>query len=297
MNKGTRVLAASFVVTVSACKESRSYSPPHLFEQPDGTCAYMNGFSCPADATCNPPGPRNADCPGAASSDPHAAARPGWVRIKESVGAYNGSCSFVADYFCPHPDQKTEGSCETAVQNPPLVCKQETEGQKKGWHHIEGFTAKRAGGVCVQYASFWCKPGCDVPIGAKVDCRTGAVITPAPKPDSAVIATGAAPSARPSARPSAQGTQNPTDADGRPIRRAYSGAGCFVYLPFPPLEEGEMRPPGSEPPRKSVTCPALMATPTFEQCRGGTVLRAGEQCTCHVGGNPPPPPRDVPCPP
>ncbi|MCA9620293.1 MAG: hypothetical protein KC731_14825, partial [Myxococcales bacterium] len=80
---------------------------------------------------------------------------------------------------------------------------------------------------------------------------------------------------------------NPTSAEGRHVMRAYQGDGCFVYLPFPPLRDGEMRPPGSAPPTKTVPCPKAMADPAYETCRGGVIERRGDGCRCMESGNPP----------
>lgn len=87
--------------------------------------------------------------------------------------------------------------------------------------------------------------------------------------------------------PPKRGAANPTDAKGRPIRRSYDGDGCFVYLDFPPLRPGEMRPPGSAPPQEPVGCPPAMSDPAFASCRGGVVNYQGERCECFVPGNPP----------
>jgi hypothetical protein len=314
-------LAASFIATTAVgCKEGNVpnggddyHSPATLSQSGDGTCSYTPSYGCPAGVSCNPPGQLGAECPsdlrdGGPPSDPFAVERSGWLRIKETVGGYQGNCYFVPDYFCPRPDQKTPGACERpesqrlscrmmpasaaetgADAGPPLP-----EGGQPGWHHVESFTAKRAGGLCVRYPAFWCDPGCELPPGDKVDCTTGEVIA---KGASSVVAVEpTATIATSSSAVANAGPLNPRDAQNRVIHAAWSGEGCFVYLPFPPLRAGEDRPPGSAPPRETVPCPPIMSTPTFQQCRGGTVTRASDQCSCFVGGNPPPPPRPVPCP-
>ncbi len=83
------------------------------------------------------------------------------------------------------------------------------------------------------------------------------------------------------------GDANPKDASGRHIRRAYNGEGCFVYLDFPPLRPGEMRPPGSAPPTESVPCPPEMSDPAYDACRGGVVSFKDAACECFEPGNPP----------
>jgi len=87
-------------------------------------------------------------------------------------------------------------------------------------------------------------------------------------------------------------------AKGTTVRLASNGS-CFVYQPFSPLKPGEQRPPGTEPPRKAVTCPADFANdPAYRDCIDGVVLAKADSsdCVCSVGGNPPPPPRLVVCP-
>ncbi len=162
----------------------------------------MHGFGCPADATCNPPGPMAAECPpemrdGGPPSDPLAAERPGWVRLKESVGAYQGHCSFMPDHFCPMPG-KGEGSCETATPV-TLACQfigpdagTVPDGGQPGWHRIEAFTAARAGGRCVKYGAFWCDPSCTLPPGQLVDCATGAPLGPEVTPVASALPTAPA---------------------------------------------------------------------------------------------------------
>jgi hypothetical protein len=110
-----------------------------------------------------------------------------------------------------------------------------------------------------------------------------------------------APSAEVSAAPVARGehtvSRNPTTPAGA-IRLASNGT-CFVYKPFGPLKPGEQRPPGTEPPRETVACPAgFAADPSYKDCIEGVVLAAadGADCVCAVGGNPPPLPRAVVCP-
>lgn len=92
-------------------------------------------------------------------------------------------------------------------------------------------------------------------------------------------------------------TRNPS-TQGSKVRLASDGT-CFVYKPFGPLKPGEQRPPGTEPPREVVACPAGFATdPAYKDCIAGVVLATedGADCVCAVGGNPPPLPRPVPCP-
>ncbi len=91
--------------------------------------------------------------------------------------------------------------------------------------------------------------------------------------------------------------RNPS-AGGSQVRRASNGS-CFVYKPFGPLKPGELRPPGTEPPRDPVACPAGFADdPAYKDCVDGVVLATadGGDCVCAVGGNPPPLPRPVVCP-
>jgi len=306
-------LAASFVATVAVtqgCKDGKSpdevhTSPPSLHQRADGSCSYMVGFSCPPEATCNPPPPMPAECPadmadGGARLDSSAPERPGWVRILPELGAYNGSCSFFSDYFCPHPG-KTEGACEQQPKQElscrfvPYDTKPDAipEGGQPGWHFIERFTAKRAGGVCVRYDGFWCERGCDLPAGTHVDCASGAAIATAAPSVTATVAASATATATIASAPV---QLNPRDGDGRAIRVAWNGEGCFVYLPFPPLGDGARRPKGTAPPQRKISCPDVMKSETFQQCRGGAVQRKDDSCTCFVGGNPPPPPRPVPCP-
>jgi hypothetical protein len=91
---------------------------------------------------------------------------------------------------------------------------------------------------------------------------------------------------------------NPRDAQGRTIKKAWQGAGCYVELPFPPLLPGQQRYPGTPPPSQNVTCPASMNDPAYEQCRGGVVHQNPPKsaCVCFVMGNPPPPPKRIGCP-
>jgi hypothetical protein len=91
---------------------------------------------------------------------------------------------------------------------------------------------------------------------------------------------------------------NPRDANGRTVKKAWDGNGCFVELPFPPLVPGQQRPPGTPPPSQNVSCPAAMNDPAYDSCKGGVVYTNGERssCICFVMGNPPPAPTRVTCP-
>jgi hypothetical protein len=86
-------------------------------------------------------------------------------------------------------------------------------------------------------------------------------------------------------------------SQGSAVRLASNGT-CFVYLPFGPLKPGEQRPPGTEPPRAAVSCPAgFAADSAYRDCIEGVVLaKAASDCVCAIGGNPPPLPRPVNCP-
>jgi hypothetical protein len=88
---------------------------------------------------------------------------------------------------------------------------------------------------------------------------------------------------------------NPQHAEHGRIYRG-SDATCYVRLPFP---EGQgppvsFRPPPTEP----VDCPEVLADASWESCVHGTVLADADatECRCTVLGNPPPPPRLIPCP-
>lgn len=307
-------LAASFIVTVTASAGCRDAKEPDgngdtgqasILYRNDGHCYYSLSYPCPENVMCNPPPPITIECPeelrdGGPPSDPMAATKDGWVRVLEHVGAWNGQCAFATDYFCPDP-AKTKGACETPPESLQLTCKQVPmdaapdqvpSGGKPGWHYIDPFSATRAGGTCVRYAAFWCDGACDLPPPVRVDCKTGAPLdapTAASATASAVATTSAAVTI-------ASGTLNPLDAKGRVIRTSWTGQGCFVYLPFPELRPGELRPPGTSPPQETAACPPEMSKPSFQQCRGGVVMSAGASCECYVGGNPPPPPQPVPCP-
>lgn len=108
--------------------------------------------------------------------------------------------------------------------------------------------------------------------------------TEEPEPVEPVVTASVA---EPQPAPPKSGAANPTDAKGRHIRLSYNDDSCFVYLDFPPLRPGEMRPPGSAPPEEKVACPPVMRDPAYASCRGGVVNYKGESCECFVPGNPP----------
>lgn len=119
----------------------------------------------------------------------------------------------------------------------------------------------------------------------------------APPPATATATSTATATADPTASAAAPVTKNPL-SQGAVVRLAHDKT-CFVYQPFPPLRPNEQRPPGTEPPRKKVPCPAGMESePSYLDCLEGAVLASGDppSCVCAVGGNPPPPPRPVVCP-
>jgi hypothetical protein len=128
-----------------------------------------------------------------------------------------------------------------------------------------------------------------------------------PEPDAATDAqTGAAAPATASAaaadepitRVNHPRLLNQKNGQGRSIKFAWRGDGCFV--------DGDLKgpvPPGSEPPAIPIECPPAMRDPAFAKCRGGE-LRASNsagpsqpaRCACFVPGNPPPPPERAECP-
>jgi hypothetical protein len=84
---------------------------------------------------------------------------------------------------------------------------------------------------------------------------------------------------------------NPKDGDNRTIYA--SNDSCFVRLPFPP---GEKITSWRPQPTKIVSCPESMDDAAWDHCYGGDIRLVDQRCVCTVDGNPPPPPRDIPCP-
>ena len=72
-----------------------------------------------------------------------------------------------------------------------------------------------------------------------------------------------------------------------------AGERCIIHVPH----EGKMT--SWQPPKsKAVDCPAGMDDPAWDHCSGGTISKHLDTaaCVCTRDGNPPPPPREVPCP-
>ncbi len=80
-------------------------------------------------------------------------------------------------------------------------------------------------------------------------------------------------------------------------QQIFSGgaSGCFIYDRWP---DGKPRAPGMMPPTIGVQCPPNMQDPAWQGCASGTLSTndAGTECSCYIGGNPPPPPTRVACP-
>jgi hypothetical protein len=89
-------------------------------------------------------------------------------------------------------------------------------------------------------------------------------------------------------------TLNAEDAEGRTIFIDGDGD-CYVMLPFP---ADQRRHPGMRGPTQNLACPAEMASPEWGECANGVIKLdvSAEECICYIGGNPPPPPRQVTCP-
>ncbi len=128
-------------------------------------------------------------------------------------------------------------------------------------------------------------------------CAPRAVANPPPPPPPAAPAPPAPPS-EPVTSPHEQTRftveWNGVDADGRRIHKRSDGA-CYVFGPW----EGP-RPTTTAfvpPPTAPVACPPHMDD-TWLSCAFGTVQATadGAACLCAVMGNPPAPPRTMPCP-
>lgn len=80
---------------------------------------------------------------------------------------------------------------------------------------------------------------------------------------------------------------------GGMVYRTTTG-GCVAHPP-----DGEVRAPGQMPPAVPLPCPPSMSDPAWDACAGSSLSTTADPavCSCFVGGNPPPPARDVPCPP
>ena len=72
-------------------------------------------------------------------------------------------------------------------------------------------------------------------------------------------------------------------------------SGCFIYSKWP---EDKPRAPGMMPPPIAMACPPSMTDSAWRACVSGTLSTndGGTECSCFIGGNPPPPPRLVTCP-
>lgn len=183
-------LAASFVVMVAgACTKSgappepRPESTASIVSLPDGSCRWHQSMSCPENATCNPPPPRELDCPPDKRPEnsrvlPEHDRRPpgkeGWLRFHESFWVGNTTCSYTSDQLCPPIGQT--GTC-VGAKSLEVPCPPEP-----GVHlprTIPAFKAERAAGGCVLYPEFRCESGgCELPAPAFVDCSA-----PLPPPE------------------------------------------------------------------------------------------------------------------
>ena len=125
------------------------------------------------------------------------------------------------------------------------------------------------------------------------------VVTPPPAPD--VVVVEEPPPGAPRRSPSfaTMGKLlNPSTAEGKRIYVARDGS-CYIQLPFP---EGSHPVPGMSPPTQKLDCPPEIAgDAAWTECSGGAIHLPKEpdpegQCVCFITGNPPPPPRWIPCP-
>lgn len=86
---------------------------------------------------------------------------------------------------------------------------------------------------------------------------------------------------------------HPRDAQGHVIYKDRQG-GCYVEIQVP---HDKPLPPGGQSIRvEKRTCPPAMNDPAYAKCAGGTISRAGAECSCFIGGNPPPPQTILACP-
>ncbi len=158
---------------------------------------------------------------------------------------------------------------------------------------IRALTPAFVATVSAMASSFACNPPSIRSAGPtqpprNVSAPASSAAANAPANTTASPKTGAAPLASTSPRPRvSREFLNPRDAQGRQILKDYQGAGCHVYLPFPPLKPGEQRVYGSAPPREAAVCPQVMLGKAFESCRDGTLRARGKSCLCTQYGNPP----------
>jgi hypothetical protein len=172
-----KLLAASFVVTVSAgaCRHQADGPGAMVFKR-DTECLYAVHDDCPDGAMCNPPPPREIECPTELdpAAQPKGPVRAGWVRVKEDISCSADKCWFRSDYFCPYPG-KTLGVCdESKSQEFVGVPFEPGKGPPGGEEHgtwVNAFIAPRADGSCGMYPGFWCNPnGCVLPEPTLVSC-------------------------------------------------------------------------------------------------------------------------------
>jgi hypothetical protein len=203
--------------------------------------------------SCNPPPPRDLDCP-ADKRGPNSKVLPqhdqrppgkaGWLRFHEKFWAGAEACSYSGDQLCPPPG--TQGSC-VGGESIEFPCP--AEGGPRAARTIPGFKAERAAGGCVGYPEFQCEPaGCTLPAPIFMACNEPVPQPPAKTQQAGVFrgrvtvdATGCRLMVSPSCPPGA--TCNPPPPmliDCPPDKRA-PGTAAAVDDARPPDKAGWLR--------------------------------------------------------
>lgn len=216
MGRPQRQLAVSFVVTVAAtmpgCKETRERLDPggnrkvnngSILTGGSTGCRYFQSVSCPENATCNPPPPREIFCPadkklGGPSPSSAIPIPAGWVRFKPQVYVHGlkqaPKCSFSTDGKCPVGE--TQGRCQhsrhknvpcaiiapdAGASSPDAAAAAEASaadaaasdaGSTKPRVRVESFLTRRIDNTCGRYPAFectWSGP-CDPPKAKPEKC-------------------------------------------------------------------------------------------------------------------------------
>ncbi len=194
MKKSRRALAASFVVTVAAlpsagCKKtsvgdgtsgSGTETANVYRDSYSGACHYTTPEHCPKNATCNPPPPREVDCPPNlrdAAVDPPAITRrpPGkedWLRMQGSIWSADAtSCMVNHETFCAPPGKPI--SCtQNETQKVPCTKGTADAGQFVTSFQVASFVWKDVTGKCHKTEPADCisNKRCEIPEGEIVPC-------------------------------------------------------------------------------------------------------------------------------
>jgi hypothetical protein len=133
-----RALAASFVVTVAAmpaaaCKktsdgENEGPDTARVYRDYSGIgCRYSVPEHCPKNATCNPPPPREVDCPPDlrdAGDPPAVTRRPAgkqdWLRMPSTIWLNEPECTVNPETFCAPAGKPI--ACTTAPAGQKVAC-------------------------------------------------------------------------------------------------------------------------------------------------------------------------------